>query len=47
MTTFYKSFGLIPRGKNSITICLGTACHVKGGAKNFKGDKKSIKDRAW
>ncbi|MGQ9638561.1 MAG: NADH-quinone oxidoreductase subunit NuoE family protein [Thermodesulfobacteriota bacterium] len=33
ITTFYKSFSLIQRGKNSITICLGTACHVKGGQK--------------
>lgn len=29
--TFYKSFSLEPRGKNFITVCLGTACHVRGG----------------
>ena len=27
---FYKAFCLTPRGKNVITICLGTACHVRG-----------------
>jgi NADH-quinone oxidoreductase subunit E len=28
--TFYKAFTLKPRGKHLITICLGTACHVRG-----------------
>jgi NADH-quinone oxidoreductase subunit E len=30
--TFYKGFSLEPRGKFLITVCLGTACHVRGGA---------------
>ncbi|MHC4435450.1 MAG: NADH-quinone oxidoreductase subunit NuoE family protein [Planctomycetota bacterium] len=30
IATFYKSFSLEPRGKNIITVCMGTACHVKG-----------------
>lgn len=29
--TFYKAFYLKPRGKYQITICMGTACHVRGG----------------
>jgi len=28
--TFYSTFSLEPRGKNIISICLGTACHVRG-----------------
>jgi NADH-quinone oxidoreductase subunit E len=28
--TFYKSFSLKPRGKNCVTVCVGTACHVRG-----------------
>jgi NADH:ubiquinone oxidoreductase subunit E len=28
--TFYKAFTLKPRGKHLITICMGTACHVRG-----------------
>ena len=28
--TFYKAFTLEPRGKHLITICMGTACHVRG-----------------
>jgi len=31
VATFYKSFSLVPKGKHSITLCLGTACHVRGG----------------
>ena len=27
---FYKAFSLKPRGKNVITMCTGTACHVRG-----------------
>ncbi len=30
VVTFYKSFSLKPRGKHLITVCLGTACHVRG-----------------
>jgi NADH:ubiquinone oxidoreductase subunit E len=30
--TFYKGFSLEPRGKFIVTVCLGTACHVRGGA---------------
>ena len=29
--TFYKAFALKPRGRHLITICMGTACHVRGG----------------
>jgi len=28
--TFYSQFYLEPRGRNTIKVCLGTACHVKG-----------------
>ncbi|MFC1839115.1 NAD(P)H-dependent oxidoreductase subunit E [Thermodesulfobacteriota bacterium] len=28
--SFYKAFSLKPRGKNVITVCTGTACHVRG-----------------
>ena len=29
--TFYRAFSLQPRGKHTIHVCLGTACHVRGG----------------
>ena len=28
---FYNAFSLTPRGKYIIRVCLGTACHLKGG----------------
>src|SRR5574340_85229 len=30
VATFYKAFSLRPRGKHLISVCLGTACHVRG-----------------
>ena len=30
VASFYKAFKLKPTGNNVITICLGTACHVRG-----------------
>jgi NADH:ubiquinone oxidoreductase subunit E len=33
VATFYSQFHLQPRGKNIVSICCGTACHVKGGTK--------------
>ena len=33
MATFFKAFSLKKRGKHVINVCLGTACHVRGGAR--------------
>jgi NADH:ubiquinone oxidoreductase subunit E len=30
VATFYRAFSLSPRGKHLISVCLGTACHVRG-----------------
>jgi len=30
VATFYKSFSLKPRGKHLCSVCMGTACHVRG-----------------
>jgi NADH:ubiquinone oxidoreductase subunit E len=30
VASFYKAFSLKPRGKHVITVCAGTACHVRG-----------------
>ncbi|MCD6353317.1 MAG: NAD(P)H-dependent oxidoreductase subunit E, partial [Proteobacteria bacterium] len=30
MATFFKAFSLKPRGKHLVTVCTGTACHVRG-----------------
>ena len=31
IATFYKAFSLDPKGKHLVRVCLGTACHVRGG----------------
>jgi NADH-quinone oxidoreductase subunit E len=31
VASFYKAFSLKPRGRHIINVCLGTACHVRGG----------------
>jgi NADH-quinone oxidoreductase E subunit len=31
VATFYRTFSLKPRGKHIVTVCLGTACHVRCG----------------
>src|SRR4030042_2955101 len=33
VVTFYAQFYLKPRGKHTIKVCQGTACHVKGSAR--------------
>ena len=30
VATFFKAFSLKPRGKHQCSVCLGTACHVRG-----------------
>jgi NADH-quinone oxidoreductase subunit E len=30
LSTFFSSFSLEPRGKHICTVCMGTACHVRG-----------------
>lgn len=31
VVTFYSYFSTVPRGKNIVRVCLGTACYVRGG----------------
>ncbi len=31
VATFFRAFSLKPRGRHLVTVCLGTACHVRGG----------------
>jgi NADH-quinone oxidoreductase subunit E len=30
ISTFYKAFSLVPKGRHQVHVCLGTACHVRG-----------------
>lgn len=42
VATFYAQFHLKPRGRNIVRVCLGTACHVRGGAKIFEELQKIL-----
>ncbi|MCI4445140.1 MAG: NAD(P)H-dependent oxidoreductase subunit E [Candidatus Aminicenantes bacterium] len=33
VATFYRAFSLKPRGRHVATVCMGTACHVRGAPK--------------
>ncbi len=33
VATFFRAFTLTPRGRHIINVCLGTACHVRGGVR--------------
>ncbi|MCL4491753.1 MAG: NAD(P)H-dependent oxidoreductase subunit E [Nitrospirae bacterium] len=56
VSTFYAQFYLKPRGKNIITACCGTACHVKGSERiinnlkrelNLTGGENTTEDRKF
>jgi NADH-quinone oxidoreductase subunit E len=42
VVTFYSYFRLKPNGKNTIRLCCGTACHVRGGANILRDTEKSL-----
>jgi NADH:ubiquinone oxidoreductase subunit E len=42
IATFYNAFSLKPRGKHIITVCLGTACHVKGAPRIIGALQKEL-----
>ena len=44
IATFYSQFFLSPRGKHTIRVCQGTACHVMGGKEilNYLSNTLSI-----
>jgi NADH-quinone oxidoreductase subunit E len=43
VATFYKAFSLTPKGKYPINVCLGTACHVRGGARIMDKLERELK----
>ena len=43
VATFYSQFSLNPKGKHQISVCLGTACYVKGSDKILEVLEKQLK----
>jgi NADH:ubiquinone oxidoreductase subunit E len=35
VVSFYSFFTMVPKGRHSIKVCLGTACYVRGGKANL------------
>ncbi|HUT68208.1 MAG TPA: NAD(P)H-dependent oxidoreductase subunit E [Dehalococcoidales bacterium] len=42
VVTFYNQFRLNPPGRHSIRVCLGTACHMKGGYITLEAWKRRL-----
>ena len=42
MATFYSTFSLKPRGRHVVSICRGTACHVRGSHQVHEKAKKLL-----
>jgi NADH-quinone oxidoreductase subunit E len=42
VATFYAQFHLTPRGKHIVRVCLGTACHVRGGEKILQAVSENL-----
>ena len=36
VATFYNAFSLTPKGKHCLHVCMGTACHVRGGERVYE-----------
>ena len=46
VATFYKTFRLKPCGKHLIHVCLGTACHVRGGPRVLEKIERDLNIKA-
>ena len=46
LATFYRYFRLRPRGKHLCSVCLGTACHVRGAPRVEEEIEKQLKVKA-
>jgi NADH:ubiquinone oxidoreductase subunit E len=46
VATFYKAFSLEPRGRHLCTVCMGTACHVRGGGAILEHFERKLGIRA-
>lgn len=43
VVTFYSFFTMIPQGENPISICMGTACYVRGAEQVLNEFKRQLK----
>ena len=43
VATFFKAFSLTKRGRHLISVCMGTACHVRGAVKVLEQIEQELK----
>ena len=43
VATFYKAFSLTPKGRHMVSVCLGTACHVRGAPRILDRVQQTLK----
>ena len=46
IATFFNAFSLTPRGQYTISVCLGTACHVQGGQRILEKLERDLNIKA-
>ena len=46
VASFYKAISLKPRGRHIVSVCLGTACHVRGGPRIIDKVEESLNIKA-
>jgi NADH-quinone oxidoreductase subunit E len=42
VASFFKAFSLVPRGRHTVTICMGTACHVQGAPRLLDATERDL-----
>lgn len=43
VATYYSAFSLAPRGRHLVSVCLGTACHVRGAPRILESIQRALK----
>jgi NADH-quinone oxidoreductase subunit E len=43
VATFFKAFSLEPKGRHTVSVCLGTACHVRGAPKVLEQIERKLR----
>jgi NADH-quinone oxidoreductase subunit E len=46
IATFYRGFSLEPRGRHLVSVCMGTACHVRGSPEILEGFEERLNVKA-
>ena len=42
VATFYKHFSMVPQGRHQVSVCVGTACHVRGADRLLNRVSKTL-----